>query len=207
MDTTDIDEQQIDLQTLQYYENHADRIAQRTLDENVDSAHEKFTARLPSQARILEAGCGPGRDVKYFLDSGYYVDAFDGSNAMCEIARAYTGHDIRHMKLTEIDAERVYDGVWASASILHLRLSEILRVFKLISKSLKTGGVFFSSFKFGEGERISAKSGRRFTYMNHQSMQRLCDSIDNFNILEMWLTHDNREHRKDDIWFNTIIQK
>ncbi|MET0106407.1 MAG: class I SAM-dependent methyltransferase [Sedimenticola sp.] len=207
MNTTDIDEHQTDLQTLQFYENYASKVAQRALGENVDSAHEKFTARLPDNARILEAGCGPGRDVKYFLKQGYSVDAFDGSSSMCDIAREYTGHNIKNMKLTEINEEQLYDGVWASASILHLRFSEVIDVFKLIEKAVKPGGVFYSSFKFGDGERISQKSGRRFTNMNFDSMRSLCDRLDNFKIVEMWLTEDNREYRKQDMWLNTILEK
>ncbi|WP_412707499.1 methyltransferase domain-containing protein [Candidatus Rickettsia kedanie] len=45
---------------------------------------------------MLDAGCGVGRDTKYFLGQGYQVTAFNGSSEMVKLATKETGIDVLH---------------------------------------------------------------------------------------------------------------
>ena len=143
--------------TIQYYEEHAEEFAANTLDADMKSIRSRFLAYLPVGGRILDFGCGTGRDSKAFLDLGYDVTAIDCSEALCRIIRSLTGLLVRCLdfrKYTSEDGE-AYEGIWACASLLHLQKDELLPVMKVLSQALIPGGAFYTSFKYGtfEGER------------------------------------------------------
>lgn len=77
--------------TLEYYNKNADNFAKTTIDVNFYETQKHFQELLPEHGYILDFGCGSGRDTKYFLEQGFYVDATDGSEEMCHIASNYTG--------------------------------------------------------------------------------------------------------------------
>lgn len=66
----------------------------------------RFSTLLPEHGYILDFGCGSGRDTKYFLEQGFYVDATDGSEEMCHIASNYTGIQVRRLLFEELDENK-----------------------------------------------------------------------------------------------------
>ena len=87
-----------DNNTLDYYNQHTAVFCTIQL-KNVDfhEIQELFLSFLPAKAKILDFGCGSGRDTKYFIDNGYEVDAMDGSKELCKAATKYTGIQVQHM--------------------------------------------------------------------------------------------------------------
>ena len=77
--------------TLRYYEDHAEEFTANTIDADMKDIRSRFLSHLPAGARILDFGCGTGRDTKAFLDLAYEVAALDGSPSLCRIAGEYTG--------------------------------------------------------------------------------------------------------------------
>lgn len=75
--------------------------------------------------RILDFGCGSGRDTKYFLDRGFSVEATDGSEELCKCASEYMGITVRQMLFQELEVKEKYAGIWACSSILHLPKDEL----------------------------------------------------------------------------------
>ncbi len=115
--------------TLEYYNKNADNFAKTTIDVNFYETQKHFQELLPEHGYILDFGCGSGRDTKYFLEQGFYVDATDGSEEMCHIASNYTGIQVRRLLFEELDENKKYDGIWACSSILHLPKNELKAVF------------------------------------------------------------------------------
>ena len=111
--------------TLDYYNNNAANFTAGTKDVEFTAIQDNFIKRLKQGAKILDFGCGSGRDTKYFLGKGYDVDATDGSEELCKIAGEYAGVQVKQMLFEELDAVEEYDGVWACASILHVRPNPI----------------------------------------------------------------------------------
>ena len=72
--------------TLRYYEDHAEEFTANTIDADMKDIRSRFLSHLPEGARILDFGCGTGRDTKAFLDLAYEVAALDGSPSLCRIA-------------------------------------------------------------------------------------------------------------------------
>ncbi|MBR3224440.1 MAG: class I SAM-dependent methyltransferase [Atopobiaceae bacterium] len=77
--------------TLAYYAAHAQEFADSTVGVEFSHTQHKFEELLPPGARILDFGCGSGRDTKHFLEAGYDVVAIDGSPELCQYAHELTG--------------------------------------------------------------------------------------------------------------------
>lgn len=63
--------------TLEYYEQHAEELFKDTVNADVSKLYEDFLGRLMSHGKILDLGCGSGRDSRYFIEKGYEVVAVD----------------------------------------------------------------------------------------------------------------------------------
>lgn len=191
--------------TLEYYNKNADNFAKTTINVDFYETQNRFSTLLPEHRYILDFGCGSGRDTKYFLEQGFYVDATDGSEEMCYIASNYTGIQVRRMLFEELDENKKYDGIWVCSSILHLPKNELKVVFMKMFKALKDDGIIYASFKYGdfEGER----NGRYFTDFTEKTFEEFVVEIDNLQLKEEWITGDVRPWRGEEKWLNVILQK
>ena len=102
-----------DKRTLDYYNTKAKDFASDTVDVVFTEIQDIFLEYIPTGGKVLDFGCGSGRDTKYFLSKGYDVDATDGSEALCKIASEYAGVQVKQMLFEELDKVEVYDGIWA----------------------------------------------------------------------------------------------
>ena len=191
-------------EAIAYYEEHAQTFFDGTVDLDLSALHQRFLAHLPAGGHILDAGCGSGRDARAFLEQGYTVTAFDAAPALAELASAHCGLPVEVLRLEEMDWQARFDGIWACASLLHLALPELPDVLRRLATALKPGGVLFTSFKYGHGER--EHGGRRFTDLDETGFAILLQAAPYFTVLETWITLDRRPERADDRWFNTLLK-
>lgn len=191
--------------TLAYYNQNARQFADTTLSVDFTATQNRFLKRLPLHAKILDFGCGAGRDTKYFLEQGYQVEAIDGSEELCKLAESYTGIPVKHMLFQELCAVDCYDGIWACSSILHLPYQELREVLQKMAKALKSQGIIYASFKYGsfQGER----KGRYFTDFTEESFEALRNTVEGLILEEQWVTSDVRPGRGEERWLNLILQK
>ena len=191
--------------TIEYYNQNADMFAQGTRLVDFTIVQERFRKMLPVGSRILDFGCGSGRDTKYFLEKGYQVAATDGSAELCRLAGSFTGIKVKEMLFQELDEIGVYDGIWACSSILHLPKQELLPVIRKMCNALKDNGVIYTSFKYSnfEGER----NGRYFTDFTEDTFDKFIKVIQELTIEEEWITSDVRPGRGEEKWLNLILRK
>lgn len=185
-----------------YYQLHAQRFFSETVDVDMSELYRPFVAHLKPGARILDAGCGSGRDAKAFSEMGYAVEAFDASTELVELARQHTGLPVKQMRFEDVTEVERYDGIWCCASLLHVPLAELPGVMTQLAKALKPGGVWYLSFKYGSGER--EKDGRRFTDMDESRFNLLISKIAGIQPENIWLTHDRRPERNE-TWLNVLL--
>ena len=191
--------------SIAYYDQHCDAFVENTVSVDMTELYASFLSRLQPGAHILDAGCGSGRDTRHFIRHGYRVTAIDGSVAMVRHASAFTGISVRQLKFEDLDYHAVFDGIWACASLLHIPFSELPDVMARMSESLKNKGIWYLSFKYGEGE-VSRK-GRNFTNLTEDSLEQLVDTLADIHILSIWQTGDNRPERGDERWLNALLMK
>ena len=85
----------MDKLTARYYGQSADTYFNSTVNADVKGLYDHFIKYVPNGSKILDLGCGSGRDVKAFLDMGYDVDAIDGSEELARLASEYTGIQVK----------------------------------------------------------------------------------------------------------------
>ena len=190
--------------TTEYYNAYARDFIEGTINVDTGTLRDRFLKYVPPGGEILDLGCGSGRDTKSFIDAGYKVEAIDASRELCVKASEFTGIKVRCMRFEELDETDRYDGVFACASLLHVPKEELLGVLERVHQSIKTQGVLYASFKYGDfsGER----DGRYFHDMNEVSVQELFADISGFKVEELWQSHDVRRN-KDAYWINVIARK
>lgn len=138
-----------DVSTLNFYEQQAARFIKGADSADLSSEYALFRNELKGDAlkgtRILDAGCGSGRDAAAFwFRYGIDVTAIDASAAMVKATRE-KGVAAEVMRIQDISWKDHFDGVWACASLLHIPLDDISHVSSLLVRSLKTDGVLYAS--------------------------------------------------------------
>ncbi len=191
--------------TIEYYNKKAAEFVGRTLHADMSDCQNKFLQYIPENGLILDAGCGSGRDSRFFLDSGFRVDAVDASEAMCGIASKYIGQPVACLNFEEITEKEKYDGIWASASLLHVEKKHLPNVLGRFCDSLKKNGVLYASLKYGEGEEERLE--RFFSDYTLGELQRVFLQDGQFELIEAFETKDGREGYENKPWVNILVKK
>lgn len=193
-------------QTRDYYERNAQEYSAATVKAQMSTAYQLFLGGLPKNARILDAGCGSGRDSAAFLRQGYDVSAFDASAGLCRLSSELTGVSTRQLRFQEFDEIETYDGVWACASLLHVPRVELPDCISRLIRALKPGGLMYMSFKHGSGERV-APDGRFFTDLTSGDLLSLLDELGGTGTEKLWETAGTDVYGDPTRWVNALIRK
>jgi len=183
---------------------HAEKFQRDTLNVDMTPLYDRFLPHLPESGHILDAGCGPGRDGRAFLERGFRITAFDASSVMAKLAEKHIGQPVEVMRFQDIEWTNRFDGVWACTSLLHVPRAELPDVLCRLTRTLKSGGVLFASFKYGCGERVD--QGRHFTDLDEDALALLLDQTDDFQTIETWTSCDLRPGRESNRWLNTLLR-
>jgi len=144
---------EITRETLADYSVRAESFWEGTRDhdvsQNVDALLGELQVTPP--ARILDLGCGPGRDLAAFRRRGHEAVGLDGCEVFAEMASAHAGCEVwvQDFLALELPDER-FDGIFANASLFHVPSQELSRVLVELRSALCPGGVLFASNPRGE---------------------------------------------------------
>ena len=141
--------------TLAHYDARAQAFWEGTRDhdvrQNIDALLQHIEA--PPPWRLLDFGCGPGRDLRVFKALGHLPIGLDGAPALAMLARRHSGCEVLGQSFLALDLPpAAFDGVFANAALFHVPGQELPRVLGELRATLKPGGVLFSSNPRGDGE-------------------------------------------------------
>ena len=152
----------LDPRTLEYYGQAAPSY-RASGPGGVSRQLDSFLQQLQPASLILELGCGGGRDAEAMINAGFRVEPTDGLPEIARQAEERLGTRVRVMRFDELEVEDTYDGVWASASLIHVPRPALSSVIFRIHRALRPCGVHGATFKSGGAEgRDSA--GRYYNY-------------------------------------------
>lgn len=154
-----------DAQTLSFYDGEAETYASRVRasDTATNKRLEAFLRRVAAGGKILELGCGGGQDSEAMIRAGFDVTPTDGSVGLARVAEQRLGRPVKVLRFEDLGDKNVYDAVWANACLLHVPEDRLADVLAKIHAALKPGGLFYASYKEGDGGERD-KLGRYYNY-------------------------------------------
>jgi ubiquinone/menaquinone biosynthesis C-methylase UbiE len=180
--------------TIKTYDIIASKYCRKTLIPKVRKFEhnllDKFLKMIKiKNPKLLDIGCGDGRDTAYLLEQGADVIGIDLSGSMLEEAKK----NVLNGNFIKMDMRRLefpdgqFDGVWASGCVYHVTKDEFKKVLREIHRVLKRNGVFSFNFKLGEGEGLEenpksyAGHPRYFAYY---SLEEIRNFLKDFKFIE-----------------------
>ena len=190
--------------TISFYDNHAQEFAEAANSTDMQRDYDHFLKYVPKGGSIVDMGCGSGRDLRFFRESGYIATGVDASEEMCKVAREHSNCDVVCCDALSWVPESKVDAIWANGSLLHLHEDEIVTFLKTKSDFLKDGGVLYFSMKAGIKKGFDEK-GRYFTPFS-ESMVQSAISDGKLEVAERW-TEDDSMGRSGFYWEAIILKR
>jgi SAM-dependent methyltransferase len=195
--------------TKSFYTLHAEEYARTTQAIVLDKVWNAFCRCLKPGSRVLDLGCGGGRDLKYLSAKGYRVVGVDYSYPLAQTAHRYSGQDVVVADLRSLSFRREsFDGIWALASLLHLSRKEVPDVLNDLSRLLRVPGVLLTSMRRGHG-RETATDGRVFELYQPSEWERLLHEA-GFKVSERQESHEERPSgsgSREIAWFVMVCRR
>lgn len=190
--------------TLNFYNENSKKYFDRTVVINMQHSYEKFLKHMPSGGKILDVGCGSGRDLKFFKECGFDVVGMDASEEMVKLSSEYSREKTLLLNFDQIDFYEEFDGIWCSASLLHIPSEQLLSIMEKILKALKPNGIWFFSFISGEFEGY--RDGRYFHYMTRDKLGKYLKVLDGIEVLDIFEVA-SYDAQRDTRWVHCIARR
>lgn len=140
--------------TRQLYNQHASQFANKFEKIPETKQLDEFIAMLPSGAKVLDLGCGSGRDAEYLAKADLQVvgvDLSEGLIAEAQRRRPELTFQVMDMENLDFPLE-TFDAIWSKLAILHVRREDLPKVIVRAYKLLKPNGILYIETKSGFGE-------------------------------------------------------
>lgn len=200
--------------TIKWYDQNAKQYADLSYKVTPKDLIKKFIELLPQNPKILDAGCGAGKDSKVFNELGIGVTGIDLSKGLINEAkrRNPTVNFIEGNFLNTPFNNNYFDGIWAHASLVHLEtINNVKKALNEFYRVLKVGGILHIYVKAQVGKNKTevvkdtlSKHNRFFRYYTEDELEKLLN--ENFKIIEIEMQND-LHGRKDVKWVALFAKK
>lgn len=194
------------MNTLDYYNKNSEEYFNSTLNVDMTNTYKAFLKLLPKGGKILDLGCGSGRDSMNFMKLGYEVTSVDGAKKLAKRASVLLGKEVIVSTFEELELKEKFHGIWACASLLHIKREDLKIVLNNLYNNLDDKGVFYMSFKYGEKEYVDDKN-RYFNCFTDESIISFINENTKFNILDLYITEDKLGRVNEVKWLNVICKR
>ena len=194
------------MNTLDYYNKNSEEYFNSTLNVDMTNTYKPFLKLVPKDGKILDLGCGSGRDSMNFMKLGYEVTSVDGAKKLAKRASVLLGKEVIVSTFEELELKEKFHGIWACASLLHIKREDLKTVLNNLYNNLDDNGVFYMSFKYGEKEYVDDKN-RYFNCFTDESIISFINENTKYNILGLYITEDKLGRVNEVKWLNLICNK
>ncbi len=184
-----------------YYEDNAKEYIAKTKDADLSEEREELLNFMPPKGKILDVGFCSGRDSLAFKKLGYDVLSIDNCIDFYNYGVSL-GLNAELLSIQDISYVDEFDGIWASASLLHCKYEELSDVLNKIYKAMKEDAAFYCSFKYGDFEGI-----RDERYYTDMTLDRMNELLKDTSLImnKCWIKEDLMQ--REGKWINFILTK
>lgn len=175
-----------------------------TANLDMSLIYKKFRDQIPMGCMILDAGCGVGRDTRYFISHGYKTVSIDASEEMVNFCRRYPFAFCEKMSFDELPYVEEFNAVWACASLVHLSSTELRSALRSLAMALKTHGTLYFSLK--QVAVGTVDSGRYFYPIVESDILDFLEKQLHMKLIERWVNQSQVQGRLDS-WSNYLLNK
>ena len=198
----------MNVQTLALFDKFAEQYADLTFQNILQYELNNFISLLPKNAKILDVGCGSGKDVQYFMDYGFQAVGIDASeNMIKEAKKKVADGDFKIMNLFSLDfPKESFDAAWVLDTVSFIDKVDMPKFLSSIYDVLKSNAVIFISARQGVGEteieyEKLGNSKINIAFFYQEEMEELLGK-NGFEILNLF-TQDGEEFT----WINVYARK
>lgn len=193
-----------EVKTVDWYDQNSEEYYRRSTPVNMEEQYLRFLEFVPPGGLILDAGCGVGRDTRFFIKRGYRVVSFDASRRMVDICRRYPFSYCNHMSFNQLEYVEAFDGIWANASLLHVSEAELSGIFWRFCNAIKTDGVLYISLKTSQGSK--SNNGRVTHLYDEEDIINMAKQELSLSLERSWSNTSSLEE-DDSEFMNLIFRK
>jgi ubiquinone/menaquinone biosynthesis C-methylase UbiE len=181
---------------LETYNKVAKLYVKYTADKLLQFQLNKFISLLPKKAKVLDVGCGSGRDVAYFIEEGLDATGIDTSEELLKEAKAIVKRDkFKKMDMLSMSfKDGSFDGLWVMATLADIPKKDSSAAIKEFSRVLKTDGTVYIAVKEGQGEKVIKLEKynnlpRFYSFYSQKELEELLKQ-NNFKIISSLVSKD-----------------
>lgn len=186
--------------SIDYYNNRVETYIERTSNLDLQSLYDLFEPYLTKGIKLLDLGCGSGRDSLYF-SKHYHVTSVDGSIEMVKHCQKILTNPVIHATFESFQPAK-YHAIWACASLLHIPRKDLTRLVQKYIDALYEKGVFFMSFK--KYDQDFTYEGRSFTCFDDDSIHEFIHSLKD---IQVELIKTTQGIQQENPWIACVLRK
>jgi 2-polyprenyl-3-methyl-5-hydroxy-6-metoxy-1,4-benzoquinol methylase len=186
--------------TKEFYKNNSLKYFNYTFNINNSIRINKISNMIPKNGKILDVGCGSGRDVISLRNMNIKAYGFDDCKELIELAKNKGSKDWFKVESFEnFNGNYKYDLIMANASLLHLSKSDLSSTIDKLLTGLKNNGILMFALKEGIGSKYN-ECGRFFSYYQKDEIFNL---MKNKKVVLQEFYKDSDEMNRDNtVWLN-----
>jgi len=183
----------------EFYSENVEKMAESYNDDKLPEEFLQMRKRfseMVEDGKILDAGCGTGRDTEFFNEEGLKAVGIDIAEGMIEFAKENKKGEFKIMNLKNTEfADDYFNGVWCSASIFFMNEEQMKRSLDELSRVLKGQGILYISFKTGDGKYVKKRWGEKVEEY-HISVEEAKKMLENagFDIVDFIESKSNTDN-------------
>ena len=187
-----------------FYEENAQKYIEKTFYLDSFNILSKFTEFLRQGSKILDLGCGSGRDILWLTKKGYIAEGVEKSRKLCKFAEEKTGCRIYNADFLSFDFRPdSYDAIISIGGFVHLSQQELNEIISKSIISLRNGGIYFISLKKGE-EFYTGDDGRVFYLWQKEKILEIAEK---YKLQRLNYEEQKTLLKSKDVWMSFIFKK
>jgi SAM-dependent methyltransferase len=187
-----------------FYETHFLKYRNQTVNIDPSPFLSTLTRHLPKGARVLDIGCGSGRDLLWLKEQGYQPTGFERSSGLAEMAGQHSQCFVIQGDFTVFDFSILhFDAILLIGALVHLQGSELAPNLDRISKAVRQDGLIYLTLKEGSG-CSQAEDGRIFTLWKPEDLEQTFPAI-GLEILDF--SRNRSAVNQQDVWLGYLLKK